>query len=49
MAQVSRLRQRLRRKVVAKNTLIGAAPAMIELYKRIAQVAPTDVSVLVIG
>lgn len=49
MAQVSRLKPWLRRKMVAKNTLIGAAPAMIELYKRIAQVAPTDVSVLIIG
>ena len=35
--------------MVAKNTLIGAAPAMIELYKRIAQVAPTEVTVLIVG
>jgi two-component system, NtrC family, response regulator HydG len=49
MGQVSGLSQRLRRKAASKNTLIGAAPAMLELYRQIAQVAPTDVTVLIIG
>ncbi len=49
MGRVSSLSQRLRRKAASKNTLIGAAPSMLELYRQIAQVAPTDVTVLIIG
>jgi DNA-binding NtrC family response regulator len=49
MGRVSSLSQRQRRKAASKNTLIGAAPAMLELYRQIAQVAPTNVTVLIIG
>lgn len=49
MGRVSGLSQRLRSKAAAQNTLIGAAPAMLELYRQIAQIAPTNVTVLIIG
>lgn len=41
--------QRLRSEAVGKKTLIGTGPAMLELYKQIAQIAPTQVTVLIIG
>ena len=41
--------QRLRSEAVGKKTLIGTSPAMLELYKQIAQIAPTHVTVLIVG
>jgi len=41
--------QRLRSEAVEKKTLIGTSPAMLELYKQIAQIAPTHVTVLIVG
>ncbi len=41
--------QRLRSEAVGKKTLIGTSPAMLELYKQIAQIAPTHVTVLLVG
>lgn len=41
--------QRLRSEVAGKKTLIGTGPAMLELYKQVAQIAPTNVTVLIIG
>ncbi len=49
MGRVSSLSQRLRRKAAAKNTLIGAAPAMLELCRQIAQLLPTNVTVLIVS
>ena len=49
MGRVSGLSQRLRRKAATKNTSIGAAPAVLELYRQIAQIAPTNVTVLIVG
>jgi DNA-binding NtrC family response regulator len=39
----------LRRAAVEPKTLVGTSPPMLELYKQIAQVAPTDATVLVTG
>src|SRR5258708_29254630 len=41
--------QRLRSEAAGKKTLIGTSPAMLELYKQIAQIAPTNVTVLIVG
>jgi DNA-binding NtrC family response regulator len=41
--------RRLRDEAVGKKALIGTSPAMLELYKQIAQVAPTDATVLITG
>ena len=41
--------QRLRSEAVGKKTLIGTSPPMLELYKQIAQIAPTHVTVLIVG
>ena len=41
--------ERLRSEAVGKKTLIGTSPAMLELYKQIAQIAPTHVTVLIVG
>src|SRR5215471_16166830 len=41
--------RRLRSEAVGKKTLIGTSPAMLELYKQIAQIAPTEVTVLIVG
>jgi DNA-binding NtrC family response regulator len=41
--------RRLRDEAVGKKTLIGTSPAMLELYKQLAQVAPTDATVLITG
>ena len=41
--------QRLRSEAVGKKTLIGTSPAMLELYKQVAQIAPTHVTVLIVG
>jgi two-component system response regulator AtoC len=41
--------RRLRDQAVGKKTLIGTSPAMLELYKQLAQVAPTDATVLITG
>jgi DNA-binding NtrC family response regulator len=40
---------RLRRETLGKKMLIGTSPPMLELYKKIAQVAPTDAAVLLTG
>jgi len=39
----------LRRAAIEPKSLIGTSPAMLELYKQIAQVAPTDTTVLITG
>src|SRR5258706_2783873 len=39
----------LRRGAVGPKALLGTSAAMLELYKQIAQVAPTDATVLIIG
>jgi two-component system response regulator AtoC len=39
----------LRTAVAGHKVLVGTSPAMLELYKEIARVAPTDASVLIIG
>jgi DNA-binding NtrC family response regulator len=39
----------LRNAAVEPKTLVGTSPPMLELYKQIAQVAPTDTTVLVTG
>ncbi len=36
-------------KKVARGSIVGSSPAMIELFKTVAQVAPTTASVLVVG
>ncbi len=41
--------QRLRSEAAGKKTLIGTSPPMLELYKQIAQIAPTNVTVLIVG
>jgi DNA-binding NtrC family response regulator len=41
--------RQLRRAAVEPKTLIGTSPAMLALYKQIAQIAPTDTTVLVTG
>jgi two-component system response regulator AtoC len=41
--------QALRRSTLEDKTLIGASPAMLEVYKQIAQVAPTFATVLISG
>jgi DNA-binding NtrC family response regulator len=41
--------RQLRDEVGGKNVLVGTSPPMLDLYKQIAQVAPTDATVLVIG
>ena len=41
--------QRLREQVVGEKKLIGTSPPMLELYKQLAQVAPTDATVLITG
>jgi two-component system, NtrC family, response regulator AtoC len=41
--------RQLRRAVVEPKALVGTSPPMLELYKQIAQVAPTDTTVLVTG
>ena len=37
------------REAVGKKALIGTSPAMLELYKQLAQVAPSDATVLITG
>jgi two-component system response regulator AtoC len=39
----------LRSVIAARKILVGTSPAMLELYKEIARVAPTDATVLVTG
>ncbi len=39
----------LREEAVRTKTLIGTSPAMLELYKQLAQVAPSDATVLISG
>jgi two-component system, NtrC family, response regulator AtoC len=39
----------LRNAIVERKTLVGTSPLMLELYKQIAQVAPTNATVLVTG
>src|SRR6516162_4042633 len=39
----------LRSEAIGKKSLIGTGPAMLELYKQIAQIAPTNVTVLITG
>jgi two-component system response regulator AtoC len=39
----------LRSAIVASKTLVGTSPLMLELYKQIAQVAPTNATVLITG
>ena len=39
----------LRAAIAARKVLVGTSPPMLELYKQIAQVAPTDATVLVTG
>src|SRR5262245_23220199 len=39
----------LRSEAIGKKSLIGTGPAMLELYKQIAQLAPTNVTVLIGG
>ena len=41
--------RRLRSDALAEKALLGTSPAMIELYKQLAQVAPTEATVLVTG
>jgi two-component system response regulator AtoC len=41
--------RRLRAAAVEPKTLVGTSPAMLELYKQIALIAPTDTTVLVTG
>jgi DNA-binding NtrC family response regulator len=41
--------RRLRDEAIGKKTLIGTSPPMLELYKQLAQVAPTDATVLITG
>ena len=41
--------RQLRRAAIAPKTLIGTSAAMLELYKQIAQIAPTDTTVLITG
>jgi two-component system response regulator AtoC len=41
--------RQLRRAAIEPKTLIGTSAAMLELYKQIAQIAPTDTTVLVTG
>jgi two-component system response regulator AtoC len=47
--QLQRQHRALSREVLGKRTMIGTSPAMIELYKEIAQVAPTHATVYVHG
>jgi DNA-binding NtrC family response regulator len=39
----------LRATITGRKVLIGTSPAMLELYKQLAQVAPTDATVLITG
>jgi len=39
----------LRSAMAGRKVLVGTSPAMLELYKQIAQVAPTDATVLITG
>jgi DNA-binding NtrC family response regulator len=39
----------LRSAIAGRKMLVGTSPAMLELYKQIAQVAPTDATVLIAG
>jgi DNA-binding NtrC family response regulator len=41
--------RQLRTAAVEPKTLVGTSPPMLELYKQIAQVAPTDTTVLITG
>ena len=41
--------RRLRDQAVGKKTLIGTSATMLDLYKQLAQVAPTDATVLITG
>jgi DNA-binding NtrC family response regulator len=41
--------RRLRDQAIGDKALIGTSPAMLDLYKQLAQVAPTDATVLVTG
>jgi two-component system, NtrC family, response regulator AtoC len=41
--------RQLRHAVIEPKTLLGTSPPMLDLYKQIAQVAPTDTTVLVTG
>jgi two-component system response regulator AtoC len=41
--------RQLRTAVIERKTLIGTSPPMLELYKQIAQIAPTDTTVLITG
>jgi two-component system, NtrC family, response regulator AtoC len=41
--------RQLRRAVLEPQALIGTSPPMLELYKQIAQIAPTDTTVLITG
>jgi DNA-binding NtrC family response regulator len=47
--RLARENRALRDEVAAKKALVGTSPVMIELYKQIAQVAPTDATVLLTG
>jgi two-component system, NtrC family, response regulator AtoC len=47
--RLQRQHQELAKDVLGRRSLLGVSPAMIELYKQIAHVAPTDVPVLVQG
>jgi two-component system response regulator AtoC len=47
--QLQRQHSALSREVLGKRTMIGTSPAMIELYKEIAQVAPTHATVYIHG
>jgi DNA-binding NtrC family response regulator len=46
---LQRAHRELSREVLGKRTLIGTSPVMIELYKQIAQVAPTNATVYLYG